>query len=101
MNDLLQVRTGAAREYADVLTTPALDALGALAPLDADRKVVMAARIARRSDRARSRERIAFLDPDSLIPRTRLTVGDARDGAFTGSEIPPDLRRQWIQGTGP
>ena len=26
---------------------------------------------------------------------------DARDGNFDGSEIPPDLRRQWIQGTGP
>ena len=23
------------------------------------------------------------------------------DGAFVGSDIPPDLRRQWIQGTGP
>ena len=26
---------------------------------------------------------------------------DARDGKFIGSEIPSDLRRQWIQGTGP
>ena len=26
---------------------------------------------------------------------------DARDGAFVGSEIPHDLQRQWIQGTGP
>ena len=25
----------------------------------------------------------------------------ARDGAFAGSEIPHDLQRQWIQGTGP
>ena len=32
----LQVRSGPAREYADVLTGAALDALGALAPLDAD-----------------------------------------------------------------
>ena len=101
MSGLLQVRRGAEHEYADVLTKAALDALAALAPLDADRKTVMAARIARRADRARNRERIAFLDPDSLIPRTRVTVGDARDGAFTGSDIPPDLRRQWIQGTGP
>jgi len=28
-------------------------------------------------------------------------VQDAREGRFTGSEIPGDLRRQWIQGTGP
>ena len=30
-----------------------------------------------------------------------LRSGDARDGKFVGSEIPPDLQRQWIQGTGP
>ncbi len=101
MNVILQVRSGPAREYADVLTQTALDALGALAPLDADRKAVMAARIARRSDRARNRRRIAFLDPDARIPRTSMTVSEARDGAFTGSEIPRDLQRQWIQGTGP
>ena len=101
MNVMLQVRNGPAREYADVLTKTALDALGALAPLDADRKAAMAARIARRSDRARNRRRIAFLDPDSRIPRTSIMVGDARAGAFTGSEIPRDLQRQWIQGTGP
>ncbi len=101
MNAILQVRNGPAREYADVLTKTALDALGALAPLDADRKAVMAARIARRSDRARNRRRIAFLDPDAHIPRTSITVSEARAGAFTGSEIPRDLQRQWIQGTGP
>ena len=47
------------------------------------------------------KERIGFLDPESLIPRTRITVRDAREGNFEGGEIPPDLRRQWIQGTGP
>ena len=36
-----------------------------------------------------------------MIPRTSITVRDARAGAFTGSEIPRDLQRQWIQGTGP
>src|SRR5687767_9783577 len=101
MNPSLQIRAGLEREYADVLTTTALDALGALAPLDADRRAVMEARIARRSDRARSRRRIAFLDPDSNIPRTSISVSDARAGAFKGSEIPRDLQRQWIQGTGP
>src|SRR4029434_8436382 len=39
--------------------------------------------------------------PGSYIARTKITVQEARDGAFVGSEIPPDLRRQWIQGTGP
>src|ERR671919_645685 len=33
--------------------------------------------------------------------RTSISVREARDGAFTGSEIPHDLQRQWIQGTGP
>src|SRR5207253_1621175 len=35
------------------------------------------------------------------IPRTKINVQDARAGVFVGSEIPPDLQRQWIQGTGP
>ena len=42
-----------------------------------------------------------FLDPNTTIGRTQIKVQDARDGNFTGGEIPPDLRRQWIQGTGP
>src|SRR6185503_1456813 len=42
-----------------------------------------------------------FLDPASLIPGTSIRVEDARAGRFEGSEIPPDLQRQWIQGTGP
>src|SRR6185503_16267535 len=85
----------------DVFTPEALAALAALAPLDADRKAVMTARIARRAARVRDRQRIAFLDPQSVIPRTQIKVQDARDGKFIGSEIPADLRRQWIQGTGP
>jgi malate synthase len=61
----------------------------------------MAARIARRLARARDQQRIGFLDPQSMIPRTGIRVQDARDGDFEGGEIPADLRRQWIQGTGP
>jgi malate synthase len=87
--------------YPDVLTPDALSALAALAPLDAERKAVMKARIARRAARARDRRRLAFLDPQSVIPRTQITVQDAREGRFVGSAIPTDLRRQWIQGTGP
>ncbi|HXT71639.1 MAG TPA: hypothetical protein VN700_17915 [Vicinamibacterales bacterium] len=101
MTKLLEIRGGLEHEYTDVLTTDVLAALHALAPLDADRKAVMAARIARRSARERNRERIAFLPPGLRIPRMNLTVAEARAGAFEGSEIPPDLRRQWIQGTGP
>ena len=61
----------------------------------------MTARIERRAARARDKQPIRFLDPQSRIPRTTITVQDARDGRFIGSDIPPDLRRQWIQGTGP
>jgi malate synthase len=89
------------QEYADVLTPQAKTALGALAHLDEDRKVLMAARTRRRTDRANGRQRIEFLDPGTVIPRTGITVQDARDGAFTGSPIPADLQRQWVQGTGP
>src|SRR5262249_15138684 len=67
----------------------------------ADRKEVMAGRIERRAARARNRRRLGFLDPQTVIPRTSITVQAARDGAFVGSEIPADLQRQWIQGTGP
>src|SRR5207237_5211405 len=51
--------------------------------------------------RARSKQRLGFLNPAATIPRTRIKVQDARLGRFAGSEIPPDLQRQWIQGTGP
>lgn len=97
----IEIRAGVEQAYADVFTPDAVRALQALAPLDADRKAIMAARIERRAARARGRQRIAFLDPNTYIPRTTIKVQDARDGAFVGSEIPSALRRQWIQGTGP
>ena len=98
---MLEIRRAAQSAYRDIFTPAALDALHALAPLDDDRKAVMSARIARRAARARNHERIAFLDGASEIPRTGIRVRDARAGNFVGSEIPRDLQRQWIQGTGP
>jgi malate synthase len=97
----LEIRGNLKAAYKDVFTPAALKALEALSGFDADRKALMTARIQRRTARARDRQRIAFLDPQALIPRTQITVKQARDGQFTGSEIPPVLRRQWIQGTGP
>ena len=97
----LELRANLETAYPDVLTQEALTALEALAGFDADRKAIMAARIERRAARARSRQRMSFLDSESYIPRTKIKVQDARDGQFIGSEIPSDLRRQWIQGTGP
>src|SRR5690606_19135159 len=59
------------------------------------------ARLERRLHRQQSKERISFLDPGAIIPRTSISVKDAREGKFVGSPIPDDLKRQWIQGTGP
>src|ERR1051326_8140473 len=97
----LQVRGNFAHEYGDVFTREALDALQALAVFDADRRAVMSGRIERRMARFRHKERIRFLDPNATIARTQIKVQDARDGKFDGSDIPKDLQRQWIQGTGP
>jgi len=97
----LEIRKGVARDYADIVTPAAMDALAALAPLDDDRREVMAARIRRRADRARAKQPLDFLSPTARIARTSIAVQDARDGRFTGSAIPHDLQRQWIQGTGP
>ena len=97
----LQIRGNLERSYADVYTPQALAALAALAPLEQTRRALMSARLERRAARAREKRGIAFLDPDSTIGGTDITVKDAREGKFLGSEIPPDLQRQWIQGTGP
>jgi malate synthase len=97
----LEFRKTVKADYPDVITPEAVAALEALAPLDAARKLLMKARIDRRAGRAANKQPIAFLDPDAVIGRTAITVRDAREGKFAGSEIPNDLQRQWIQGTGP
>ena len=97
----LEIRAGVAREYADVFTPEAVAALLALRPLDARRVELMQARLERRRARQQRQQRIDFLPAEGTIAGTGITVADARAGRFAGSEIPPDLQRQWIQGTGP
>ncbi len=97
----LQLRRGVKEAYPDVLTPEVVGALAALAGHDAARQRLMRERSARRAARASDGRRIEFLDPRSEIPGTGLTVADARAGRFDGSDIPQDLQRQWIQGTGP
>ncbi len=97
----LAIRSGIEEQYGDVYTPAAKAAMGALASFNDDRRALMAARTKRRNERAKNKQRIEFLDPSSTIGRTNITVQDARDGKFSGSEIPHDLQRQWIQGTGP
>ena len=99
--DDLEIRGDLASTYVDVFTPVALAALAALAHFEVDRKEFMEARIERRVDRARNRQRITFLDPDTRIPRAQITVREAREGAFVGSEIPPDLRRDFDAVSGP
>ena len=101
MTRRLDYRDSVLKAYPEVYSPAALEALEVLAPLNRDQHELMARRIARRLTRERGRQRIAFLDPQALIPRTGIRVQDARDGNFDGSEIPADLMRQWIQGTGP
>ena len=101
MTAQLEYRGDALDRYPDVYTAAARAALEALAPLDEERQRLMRSRLERRLTRYREKQRIGFLDPDATIPGTDLLVRDARAGNFTGSDIPPDLERQWIQGTGP
>lgn len=97
----LKIRSGVESQYSDVLTDAAKSAMSALASFNDDRRELMATRTQRRKERAAKQQRIEFLDPNSTIGRTNIKVQDARDGNFVGSEIPHDLQRQWIQGTGP
>ena len=87
--------------YKDVYTPEVLAALSSVARFNREIKDAMAARIHRRTERNAQQQRITFLDPGSFIPRTQIKVQDAREGRFEGAAIPSDLKRQWIQGTGP
>lgn len=87
--------------YPDVLNPDTLAALEKMAVLNGERIDLMEKRSNRRRQRFASQERITFLASDGVIEGTQITVADARAGNFTGSPIPIDLQRQWIQGTGP
>jgi malate synthase len=98
---LLEARAALLRDYADLFGPEVIAALEALAPLDARRVQLMRARAERRAQRAREAEQITFRDPEATIGGTNIKVADARAGRFAGGEIPADLLRQWVQGTGP
>ncbi|KAB2969197.1 MAG: malate synthase [Thermoanaerobaculia bacterium] len=97
----LEYRDDVLSAYPDVFTAEARAALEALAPFNGERRRLLEERAARRRERAARRLPIDFPDPDAVIPGTSLSVRGARAGEFDGGEIPPDLERQWIQGTGP
>jgi malate synthase len=97
----LTIRDNLKESYSDVYTPEALEVLQALARFNNDQKQLMEKRYKRRAQRYAKKQRIDFLDPSTVIPRTNIKVQDARDGKFEGGQIPADLQRQWIQGTGP
>ena len=97
----VQIQENLKEAYGDVYSPQAIAALASLAVFNNEQKSVMAARLQRRAHRGRDSQKIVFLDPDTTIARTDILVRDARAGRFVGSDIPGDLQRQWIQGTGP
>jgi malate synthase len=97
----IQIRSNLQQSYSDIYTPQALEALSALSVFNAPIKELMRARLQRRKDRQANKLNIRFLDANDIIPGTSIKVKDAREGNFEGSEIPKDLQRQWIQGTGP
>jgi malate synthase len=97
----IAIRDNLRYSYSDIYTPEVLSVLSELSHFNKMIKDVMSSRIRRREMRQTQKKGIEFLDPESTIPRTDIKVQDARDGDFTGSEIPGDLQRQWIQGTGP
>ncbi len=101
MKNSITIHDNLQETYQDIYTPEALAALAALARFNKEIKQAMDDRIIRRAERMQQEKRIGFLDPGSLIPRTKIKVQDARDGKFEGAVIPADLQRQWIQGTGP
>lgn len=101
IEDMITIPHKTQSQYADVYTEASLEALHALAYLNAKQRILMAKRNNRRKDRFSQRKQLQFLEKDSIISGSRITVSDARAGKFEGSEIPHDLQRQWVQGTGP
>jgi malate synthase len=97
----ISIRGNLKELYNDVYTAEALLALASLEDFNSEIKSLMTARLKRRAERQQQKKRITFLNADSLIPRTNIKVKDAREGKFEGANIPKDLQRQWIQGTGP
>lgn len=97
----LQIRGSLAKDYADIYTPEALNALTCMTHFNDEQKRLMLARTRRRNTRISERQAIGFLDAGSEISGTGIRVQDARDGKFVGAVIPHDLQRQWLQGTGP
>lgn len=95
------IRDSLKSSYKDVYSDRALQALGFMARFQRGLKQLMNRRTKLRNDRQKRNSYIEFLPESESIPGTNLKVKDAREGKFAGAEIPKDLQRQWVQGTGP
>lgn len=95
------VRDSLANDYWDILSKEVLDTLEHMSQFEPWRRQLLQERYSRRRERFEKAERIDFLDARGIIPGTDIKVKDARAGKFAGAEIPGDLQRQWVQGTGP
>lgn len=87
--------------YEDVYTEEALSVISDLIEFNTRIREKMTLRIKRRGERNQRQQLFEFLDTEAIIEGTSIRVKDARAGKFEGPVIPADLRRQWIQGTGP
>ena len=76
--------------YGDVYTPEVLAALSSLSHFNNEIKQAMSARIERRADRQKQKKRIAFLEPDNFIPRTKIKVQDSKCGLCVA------FRRRWM-----
>ncbi len=87
--------------YHDVYTDEVLAALEALATFNDEQKKLMKKRNIRRSERIKNKTELTFLPASATIGQDNLLVSDIRNGYFECSKIPHDLKKQWVQGTGP
>ncbi|MEX0883783.1 MAG: malate synthase, partial [Cyclobacteriaceae bacterium] len=95
------IRDHLEEKYQEIFTPEVLEAFRIMTPFNDQVKKLMDIRMRRRQERKQKEKRIDFLNPETNIAGTDINVQDARDGKFEGGEVPKDLQRQWIQGTGP
>ena len=95
------IRPECLAEYPDVFTDEVLKALEVLSSFNDRQKRLMESRNERRRNRIENGSTFQFLPEGKRIGETSLTVKEARAGHFDGAVIPDDLKKQWIQGTGP
>ena len=101
MGTKLHIRDNIEQSYGDVYTPEAIAALEFMSRFNGEQKAIMEKRTQRRKRRYEAGERITFLDPGSLIPRTSIKVKDARDRKIRGDRDSPRPKKTVDTGNGP